>query len=388
MTARTTLSDTNTKQRGIADTIFMIDWKTAPLLNWFGFGQENMSKLRPLSGWPGTKLEWIEDTMRPYTSTLDGAHNNSTTTIDVASGHGVYFRQGDLIGITSSAGVMEKLLVISVATDALTVAARGYGSTSAGTYSGGETVTILTRAMPELAAHTTGYTTVTTQPFNYTQIISEAVEASRTAIKARNYGYDDELTYQVSKLFVNGGQAGRLPQLLERTWFYGEKVQRGAGNAYGSMGSFRSFLPSERIYDHGDKALSRDAIHKAIREIRDDGGYVDCLLCGGWHMEKIHDMYEDKRQYTQDSEVGGSKVMEITTPHVDGLKVIYHHDMPAGEVHLVCRPKVGWLPFDEFQMGEVENLADGKKVNVVGEYTLFVVNGESHAIIENVSMSK
>ena len=153
---RSTLTDTGNQKRAISDAIFMIDWTKAPLLNLFGINAESKFQL---VNWPSTKAEIIEDTMSPYTTTLNGAHNNSTTTIAVAAATGAYFRQGDIILIDT-----EQMLVTSVSSDNLTVATRPYGSTSAASHSSGATVTLTTRAMPEGSDFTTGHTTTTTQP--------------------------------------------------------------------------------------------------------------------------------------------------------------------------------------------------------------------------------
>jgi hypothetical protein len=113
---RTTLTDTTNQKRSISDAIFMIDWTKAPLLRLFGLEAE--SKFR-LVNWPSTKAEILEDTMSPTASALNGAINNSVTSVVVTTGQGQYFRQGDIILVDT-----EQMLVISVSTDTLTVNTR------------------------------------------------------------------------------------------------------------------------------------------------------------------------------------------------------------------------------------------------------------------------
>ena len=111
---RTSYTDSGVNARSIAEAVFMIDWTEAPLLNIFGFSNKNVSKF-DLINFPSTKVEWIEDTMSPYTTTIAEALDNSETGVDVATDTGAYFRQGDIVSVDS-----ENMLVTSVSTDTLT----------------------------------------------------------------------------------------------------------------------------------------------------------------------------------------------------------------------------------------------------------------------------
>lgn len=378
--ARYSYTDTGITKRAISDVVNMIDWQEAPLLRILGFSSKNLKKFN-IVNWPATKVELVEDTMPGYTTTLNGSHNNSVTTIAVASTTGAYFRQGDIILIGS-----EKMLVLSVSSDNLTVATRPYGSTSAASYSGGETITILTRAMPEASNFTTGYTTTTTQPYNYTQIISEAVQVSKTAQAITTYGIDDLMDYEVGKLFADGGQAGRLAQLLQRTFYYGERVQRTGGNAYGSMGGFKTFVTTNTQALAG-AAIQRSHIHKGIRDVRQAGGKVTHLITGAWGVEKLTSMYEGLIDTTRDETIGGAEIMTIKTPH-GMVKIVYDWMAPDGEYYLVNADKCGWLPLRGFDRTKIAEQGDFYVSDVVGEFTFLVANEKSHAMITGASTTK
>ena len=75
----------------------------------------------------------------PTGITIDGAHNDSVTTINVSDG--TLFRAGMEFECVTT-GADELFKVISVSSNALTVAARGYGSTSAEALSGGEVIVV------------------------------------------------------------------------------------------------------------------------------------------------------------------------------------------------------------------------------------------------------
>lgn len=372
---RTTLTDTTNQKRSISDAIFMIDWTKAPLLRLFGLEAE--SKFR-LVNWPSTKAEILEDTMSPTASALNGGINNSVTSVVVTTGQGQYFRQGDIILVDT-----EQMLVISVSTDTLTVNTRPYGGTTAASHSSGAAVTIVGRAMPEASDFTTGNTTVVTAPYNYTQIISEAVKVSKTEQAITKYGVEDTMDYHVAKLFADGGSAGRLPITLQKTFYYGQRVQRAAGNAYGSMGGFKVFVTTN-VADLGGATLQRSDIHTKIRQIRDAGGECTHLVTGSWGIEKINAMYEGLIRTTNDTERGGSAITMVKTPHGE-VEVVYDWLCPASDMYFVNKAKVGWMPLRKFEVGEIQTQGDYYVSDVVGEYTFLLANEKSHGYLTNFS---
>lgn len=374
---RYSYTDGSVNMRSIADAVYMIDWTEAPLLNILGFGPENVRKF-DLVNFPSTKVEWIEDTMSPYTTTIAEALDNSETGVDVATDTGAYFRQGDIVAVDS-----EYMLVTSVSTDTLTVT-RGYGSTTAASHNDASTITLLTRAMPEGSDATTGHTTTTSQPYNYSQIISEAAKATKTALAIKKYGITDEMDYQVSKLFANGGQAGKLAQFLQRTFYYGKRVQRSA-SAYGSMGGFGAFVTTN-VSNLSSASLQRSDIHTKIRQIRDAGGMCTHLITGSWGLEKINGMYEGSIRTTRDETRGGSEITMVKTPHGE-VEVVYDWMCPAGYMYFVNQEKCGWLPVRAFEAGKIAEQGDYFLTDVVGEYTFAIANEESHGLIYGFSTS-
>lgn len=372
---RTSYTDSGVNARSIADAVFMIDWTEAPLLNILGFGSENVRKFE-LINFPSTKIEWIEDTMSPFATTTAENMDDSETGLDVATDTGSYFRQGDIISVGS-----EYMLVTSVSSDTLTVV-RGYGGTTAAASTSGAAVTLLTRAMPEGANATTGHTTTTTQPYNYSQIISEAAQATKTAVAIKKHAIEDELDYQVGKLFANNGQAGKLAQFLQRTFYYGKRVQRTA-SAYGSMGGFSTFVTTN-VSNLSGASLQRSDIHTKIRQIRDAGGMCTHLITGSWGLEKINAMYENLIRTTRDETRGGSEITMIKTPHGE-VEVVYDWMCPAGHMYFVNQEKIGWLPVREFAQGKIAEQGDYYLTDVVGEYTFALANEESHGLIYGFS---
>ena len=372
----------------ISDVIKMIDWTEAPLLRLFGFSSSNLSKFS-IPNWPQTTVKWHEDTMPVFRTVLGtgGGGDGSGTSIVVATGHGAYFRKGDVVAValtTAPNTILEKYLVTSVSTDTLTVE-RGYGATSTVTTAvDGSYITILTRAMPEAANYTTGYTTTTTLPYNYSQILSEAVVVSKTQEAIQKYGISDMMDYQVGKLFADGGSAGRLAQFLQRTFYYGERVARDANN-YGSMGGFETFVTTN-VANLAGAPITRDAIHTKIRQIRTGGGKVSHLITGAWGLEKITAMYEDFITTSRDETIGGAEIQSVMTPH-GKVKLVFDWMCPEDRYYFANSEKIGWLPIRDFERGKISEQGDYFVSDVVGEFTFAIANEKSHGYIYGASVT-
>lgn len=377
---RYSYTDTTHGKRSISDVLWFMDWQEAPLLNLLGMDAQGKFNL---VNWPQRKAELIEDTMVPLSTTLDEALDGSETDWDVTDG--TIFRQGDIVGIEDANGdIAEKGLVTSVASNTITVQARGYGSTSATTHSSGATIKVLTRAMPEANDFTTGPTTSVSTVYNYVQLFSEAVKVSKTEVAISGaggyYAIGETMAYQVSKLFNNNGRAGRLPRMLEATFYYGERVER-TSSAYGSMGGFETFVTTN-VTNLSQAEITRKDIHQKIREIHDANGRADLLITSSIGKEKIAAMYEGSVRTTRDETRGGTDIMTIMTP-LGEVEVVWGGDQcPSDRYYFVDRTRVGWFPLRSWATNAIAEQGDYYVTDVVGEYTFMVANEESHGIIK------
>ena len=400
MAIRYSYDDTTTNKRGIGDMIYNIDFQHAPLLALLGFKADNLNKFQVKSGWPNTKLEWLEDTNTAFRTLLTEDMDISETGANVTTGTGQYFRQGDVLAVyavadTALVTVLERYLVTSVATDTLTIV-RGHGATSAvGTALTGDVLILETRAVPENNTYAVEHITTPTAPYNYTQILDAAVEVSRTESHMSRYGISDLMDYQIAKLFDSDGSEGRLAKLLHGIFYYGERVIRAASPAYGFAGGFKTFVTTstastDHVFSKSAAALQKADIHKVMRAINDAGGKCTHIVCGSWLYEKIPTFYEDKISTVEEKKIRGTpEVMQIRTPH--GLaKVLYDYLCPASEMYFLNENKAGWIPFDEFERKTVygdNSPSDGLIEKVVGEYTFALANPKSFGVITNISIT-
>jgi hypothetical protein len=403
MAIRFSYDETVTRQRAAGETIFNIDFKEAALLQLLDFSEANLNKIQLRGGWPNTKIEWFEDVNTAFSTTLaEGWNDSDLTGLGVTDGS--IFRTGDILGIfpgTQTYGaIAEKFIVTSVSTNDLSIRARGYGDTSAATHASGATIINLTRAVGENASYTVEKITSPTAPYNYTQILDAAVEMTRTEMKLSRYGIDDHLDMQVAKLFDDGGTEGRLAQLLHRTFYYGERVERAnTTTAPGTMGGFHAFVTTSsasttHVQDLAGAVLTKTKIHEVLRAIRMAGGMATHLVHGGWGAEKLRMLYEDKAigRTVEDRVVGSPEVETLKTPHGE-VKLIFDWMCPEDSYYFINADKMGWVPFDNFERTTVygsrgNSPTDGQADKVVGEFTFVLASPKSHGVITGAAINK
>lgn len=359
--------------------IHLLAWTDTPLLNKLGL--DNASKFK-LVNWPNTKFEWIEDEMPARSGTINEALDSSETGVDVQTGEGDLLKTGDIIKVDD-----ELMYVVSVATDTATVT-RGYGGTTAASHNDDTPWQRVTIARLEGAQATTGYTTTVTAPYNYTQILSEAIEITRTQKKMPTYGYSDTMAYHLSKL-IGGDQmigsrykAGTLPILLENTFWYGRR-QLGTKTVSRAMGGFKQFVTTN-VTNLSGAALTRKHIEDKAQAIYDAGGRLDTIIVGSWLKRKISSLYEGMVRTERSEERGGSVINWIETDF-GALEVMWHPRCPAGELDLVDSSRCGWLTYDSFDLYKHDTGGDSELTDVVGEFSFVLANEESHGYLYGAS---
>lgn len=370
---RTTYTDTTPQKRSIADMIGMIDWTEAPLLRTFGLNNE--SKFR-LVNFPRTKVEWLEDTMAPRAGTVNEALDSSETGVDVATGQGDYLKAGDVIKVDS-----ELMYVSSVSTDTATVI-RGFGGTTAASHSDQAAWTLATVARLEGATATTGYTTALSNPFNYTQILAEAVQVTGSEQVDSKYGVDDTMAYNIGKLMGDGGKSGKLPILLEQTFFYGKRAAGSATTAR-AMGGFEQYVTTN-VTNASSAALTRKMIEDLMEDCYLAGGAPNTIIVNSWQRRKISSFYEGSIQTDRSEERGGSKITTIVTDFGD-IEVMFSRWCPTDRLYLVEPAKLGWVTYRPFDIVDRASTGDYMLKDVLGEYSFVLMNETAHGYIHTLS---
>lgn len=376
---RTTYTDTNVKPESLNDAIHFIDWTEAPLLKLLGMNNESRFRF---TYWPRTKYEWLEDTMSPVSGTIAEALDNSETGVDVASGQGAYFKEGDVIKIES-----ELMYVSSVATDTLTVT-RGFAGTTAATHDSGLAYELVYQARIEGSDYDTGHTTTVTRNYNHTQIFAEAVKVTGSEMVDENYGISDVMAYNLSKLIGGGegigakGKAGKLSIMLQKTFYHG---QRAAGTASTSraMGGFEYFVTTN-ITDLNSAALQLSNIHSLFETCFLAGGTPDILICNTWVRRKINEFFKDSIRTERSESEGGHVIKSISTPFGD-MEVMFDRWCPTDRLYLVEKDKMGWVTYRPWQVLDRPSTGDYEVKEVLGEFGFVLTNQTAHGYIKEIS---
>ena len=381
---RTTYTDAAIAKRNIGDMINMIDHTEAPLLSLFG--TDNAKKFRMVN-WPGRKPEWMEDEMSPRQGTINGALADSDTTfvLDDAT----MFKAGDIL--QDDTGSAERIYVVSRDSATNLTVTRGFGGTTAVAILDDAIVHKRTIARMEGADLSTGHTTTMNPPYNYTQILSEAVKVTGSEAVNSEYGVDDQMAYHLSKLIggANGVgskfKAGALPILLEQTFFYGVR-SAGSASVASAMGGFDQYV-STNIQALSGAALSRKHINTALRDTWDAGGDPDVMIVSSWGKEKTSQLFDGIIRTVRSETKGGHMINTIETDNGD-VRVERCKWCPIDTAYIVDSSKAGWMTYRNFSIKDRPEGGDYHIKEVIGEFSFVLCNEKSHAKISGFSTTK
>lgn len=383
-TVRTPYTDTTIQRRVVSDMIGMVEWTQVPLLKRLGW--ENEGKFNFVN-WPpggGKKIEWLEDSLSSETTTLSAAISDTTTTT-------IYLTDGSLVHAGHILVIGSEYFNVTARSGNVATASRGWGGTTAATHANGATVTVTTIAKTTGANYAIGHTTTMTAPFNYTQIIEQAVQVNDDQEIATDYGVTDTMAYHVAKLIGGSseigekGRAGVLPKMLQRIAYKGKR-QQPSDSIAGGAGGLDTFITTN-TYGGTATALSRATIHEAIRDIYNQGGEPDLLVVSPWGAEIVASMYEGFIRTERSEERGGSVIRYIDTPVREGVELLIDYMCPTTDMYVFDSEKVGWITVRPFKASEKPSLGDYKVVSILGEYSFIVCNEETHAKIQHTGES-
>lgn len=376
---RTTATDSNLIRPSVGDMIHMIDWTEAALLRKFGVNNEKRFRLL---NWPQIKVEWLEDALSAVASTLAEALDASETGVDVADG--TLFKRGDIVKVED-----ELMHVSSVASNTLTVI-RGYAGSTAASHSTSLAIDIQSEAQDEGATFVGGHTTVVDRPYNYTQILSQRIDVTRSEQKVNNYAVADTMAYHLTKLIGGnekiGGKfkAGSMAIKLQKTFYHGLRNIGTTGPR--AMGGFNQYVTTN-VTNAASAALTRNHVESLLQTIFLAGGQPDTIICNTWPFVKFRNMFEGMITSDISQERGGSRINMLRMPWGgQDIEILFDRFCPNDELYIVESDKLGWVTFDPFKVIDTNTSGqDGVAKSVVGEYSFVLVNEDAHGRIHNIS---
>lgn len=363
---RTTYTDTNLAKRVISDAISMIRPTDTPFLSHFTPGSaESKFNLRL----NGTKIEIIEDDLKSETDGLAASAASNATSLTVTNGE--RFRVGDVIKIDS-----QYLWVSAISSDTLTVTS--VGGTVA-THASNATITIVTNARVEGAETTYGPSTTVNQPYNYAQILQDAVKVTRTQQKLAQYGVTNELDRQRDK------------KLLE-LWIEFEKAcliegvdLRSAGSSTTPriMGSLSAFITTAGNYVTTSTTITKADIDAASLACYEDGGNPRLLMAHPQVIARLRDLLDNSSfvRVDQSETSMGMRLGSVVAQYHD-LELVPNRRMNKQYAWLLDPDYIGVYEYDAFQEADVPRGGDYVAREIIGEYSLMVAHGDkAHGLI-------
>lgn len=371
---RLTLSDTVGLAVDMSPVIQLIDPFDVGLLSYIG-----MSSLDKEAN--ETTHQWMEDSLRPLTSTItDNPLTSGATTINVAASTGAYFRTGDVVLIDTE----QIRLTADPVADALTTVAspngRGWGGTTAAAHNQNAVIEIIGVALLEgNATPRNAITVVKTSKSNYTQIFEDVVAISSTLEAVEQWAPGSEYARQLSKTMKS------LLILMDKTFIYG-KPTAGSASVPRSMGGVRHFIATN-VTSASSAQLSEKLLLDSLYLTYDAGGNVRCLFMRLRQKGAVNKFLDPNRRTDFAARTAGAVVDNYMWDN-GVLDIIIDRWMPADEVIGLDHEHVGFGPL-RTQAIRHEILPKPsllvQKGEIAGEYTCEVKSETAHFRLTTLS---
>lgn len=371
---RLTLSDTVGLAVDMSPVIQLIDPYDVGLLSYFGLASLDKAATE-------TEHKWMEDTLRPLTSTItDNPLASNGTTINVAAGTGVYFRANDIVKID------DELIRLSAdpATDALTTVAspngRAWGGSTAAAHVQNSVIEIVSvayvegNATPGLARHT-----VKTSKSNYTQIFEDVVQVSSTLEAVDQWAPGSEYARQLAKTMKT------LLILMDKTFIYG-KPAAGSATVPRALGGIRHFITTN-VTAASSAQISESLLITALNNSYDAGGNIRAMFMRLKQKQGVNKFLDPARRTSFDDRRAGAVVDSYLWDN-GVVDIVVDRWLPADEVILLDTEYVGFGPLQTQTLAH-EVLPKSSRLvqkgEVTGEYTAEVKSETAHSRITGLS---
>ncbi len=341
-----------------------------------------------------TVHEWLEDGLLPNEDAVDEQSFSPSATGATQFGvaNASYFRAGDQV---RAAGSLEVMLVAGTAGSDLQVV-RGYGGTTPEALSDGQALLILGNAALEGAERSDSRSTMRTRKRNYTQIFTSSVEVSGSQRAAQTIGVRDELDYQMQERLrellrdlencvINGVAPAATPE--------GGQAVRRTMNGILSMVTSNVFEPGVDGFQQGDgvggTVLTESVLNAAMRAVwQNSAGQLDTILVGGERKREINRFVGDQRGFLP-TDTSYKDVISAYESDFGVCRVVMSRWMPSDAVLFLDSSRISVMPLKgrSFHFKRLASTGDSDVGQVIGEYTLELMNESAHGMIKGLTAS-
>jgi uncharacterized protein DUF5309 len=362
----TTYSDTAAQMRVISDYIFNIDPMDTPVVARLGLSSaRDKFKLNVSRNRGATKIELLEDTYQPLTTTLNNGTTASTSTLSMTFTDASLLQDGMEVLIDSEYLVVS---AVNTTTNVVTFDSRAYGGTNA-THATGATVSIVGMARKEGDdADFVGLTSLS-NPYNYTSIFQKAVQVTGSENAYGQYGKTNEYDYQTNKTIPE------LSRLVERMFFHGQR-RIGTAAVARSMAGIGAYVTSNS--SSITTTLTKASLDAVAAAIYADGGMPDLLILGTGAAQTLHNLMDSSSFVRIDQEntlFGMRPITRVNTQFFTDLQLLVSRHAPPKKAYMIDSSKIGFFDYRPFFEQTLAVTGDSKKGEVIGEFSLLVANG-------------
>lgn len=368
----------------VADIIGIISPFETPLLDHIG---DARSVAR------STVHEWLEDALLPNTDAINQTtfSPSPTTATAITVDNGSRFRIGDLIRAADS---LEVMLVTNVAGNALAIT-RAYGGTTAEALADNQTLIIIGNAALEGDDRPATRFTTRIRKANYTQILTASVEVSGSQQAVESLGTKNELEYQkqerlrellrdLENCVINGVAPASNPQ--------------GTASTRRSMRGIVSTIQTNRFVPGvgsipagagpGSDLLDETVLNGALRAVWEhSSARIDTIVVGGFQKRRINQFVGDRGYAPGDTRV--RDLVSIYESDYGVARVVLSRWVAPDTVLLLDSSRLSVLPLAgrSFHYKPLASSGDSEVGQVIGEYTLQMLNENAHALITGLATS-
>ena len=307
-----------------------------------------------------TIFYWQTQDLPVPRTTVDGAHTDVVTTLDVATGTGISFSVGDAVKVGD-----EIFYISAVTADALTVT-RGAAGTTNVALSGGEDVIGIGTFLNEGEIGAQAFRG-RDKHSNYTQIWTSQIDMTRTQQRVPKYGVASELGNLVRQVALSEGQN------REQSFLYGIKYQSDPKRMSGGLDYY---ITSNE--DTTGAWLNVSSIEAQQQAAYDAGGMFDTILARPKVFGALNNMIGAERvRTTFNDEVRGRRRATHVTTEFGDVELFRNRHVRISDAFGVNRDDLCERVFQPMVMQPLAKTDDRDKWMFVCEAG-FEVRGQEH----------
>lgn len=283
------------------------------------------SQLLPWGTTNVTKVEWMDEELLGQSFTVTTVTGTASPwTLDGAANSADNIRVGDILAPKATAHSGIQYVVTSV-TDGNTIVVQSHGATTDSDDPTAQEYIIVGQYLNEGDDPKDARSLEREQAYNITQILQEAVEATRTARhrgqRGGLYSQGDPYDHEVMKKFKE------LNIRIERQLLYGQRVES-SDKKKRSMGGIYYFLSTNTT--SGVKANITTLMGEAIRDSYDAGGNADSLvLMVSPAIKSIIDTVDATARRTTRETTTAGYVIERYITSFGTVRIVVNRHLPA-----------------------------------------------------------